>query len=128
MDVSIIAACLSAFKPLAANFFGVVSGLTSGEQYGSRYGSRNATNARSQPYVYNGYLKQSERRETQSYAMGKMVSDDAKVASSFEQRGFADGTASYGPGKRRGSSAAESDENVLLSHKGVMRITDAWIF
>ena len=95
--------CLPTLKPLAANFFGVVSALTSGERYGPRYGSRYCSNAPSRPHISNSYMKHSERIDTQSYMMGEMRNNRTKATSPFEGQGPAESTA------RRGSSAAESD-------------------
>ena len=103
MNVGIVAACLPTLKPLAANFFGVVSALTSGERYGPRYGSRYGSNALSRPHISNSYMKHSERIDTQSYMMGEMRNNRTKATSPFEGQGPAESTA------RRGSSAAESD-------------------
>lgn len=119
MNVGIIAACLPTLKPLAANFFGVVSALTSG---GSRYGSRYGTNAHSRPHVSNGYLQQSERIDNRSYAMDEMDADRTRKETGNElQDNFADSTA------RRGSSAAESDESILYHSKGIMKTTEVRI-
>ena len=129
MNVGIIAACLPTLKPLAANFFGVVSALTSGERYGSRYGSRHTRNARSRLHISNGYLKQSERSEIQSYSMGELKNDAArlKAAGLHEHQVFADGKRLHEQGQRRGSSAADSDESILHHHTGIMRTTEVRI-
>jgi len=117
MNVGIIAACLPTLKPLAANFFGVVSALTSGSQYGSRYGS----NAPSRPHISNGYMKHSERSDKQSYVMGEMKNIRTKSRDQFEGQSPAQNTA------RRGSSAALSDEGILHHDKGIMRTTEVRI-
>jgi hypothetical protein len=120
MNVGIIAACLPTLKPLASNFYGAVSALTSGERYGSRYGSGHLTNDRTRPYVSDGYMKHNERSGTHSYPMDDM----RKPGSPFEPQDFAGGATAYGTSKRRGSSAADSDESILPQQKGIMRTTE----
>ncbi|KAF3042042.1 hypothetical protein E8E11_002324 [Didymella keratinophila] len=115
MNIGIIAACLPTLKPLAANFFGVVSALTF--EYGSRYGS----NAPSRPHISNGYMKHSERSDTQSYVMGEMKNTRTKAMDPFEGQSPAQSTA------RGGSSAAQSDESILHHDKGIMRTTEVRI-
>lgn len=128
MNVGIIAACLPTLKPLVAGFLGAVSALTSGERYGSRY----ANTGQSRPYVSNGYLKQSERSGTQSYAMDDMKNPSqssnsrSNPPSPYEEE-YKDGVIAYGSHKRRGSRAAESDESILPLHKGIMRTTEVQV-
>jgi hypothetical protein len=121
MNVGIIAACLPTLKPLAANFFGVVSALTSGEKYSSRYRSRYGSNAPSRPHISNGYMKHSERIDTQSYMMGEMRNTRTKATRPFEGQRPAESAA------RRGSSAAESDESIFRHDKSIMKTTEVRI-
>ena len=127
MNVGIIAACLPTLKPLVAGFLGAVSALTSGERYGSRY----ANTGQSRPYVSNGYLKQSERSGTQSYAMDDIKTNNtgnsrSNPGSPYEEE-YKDGVIAYGSRQRRGSRAAESDESILALHKGIMRTTEVQV-
>jgi hypothetical protein len=121
MNTGIMAACLPTLKPLAADFFGVVSALTSGDRYGSRYGS----NGPSRANVSRGYLKQQEQSGTRSFAMGNVKNEHYRSQHDKELDGDYDGT--YQSPTRRGSIAGGSEESVEPLHKGIMRTTEVQI-
>ena len=120
MNTGIIAACLPTLKPLAADFFGVVSALTSGDRYGSRY----ASNGPSRVNASKGYLKQQDRSGTQSFAMGNVKSNNNRSQHDKDLDPDFDETYNH---TRRGSVAGGSQESVEPLHKGIMRTTEVQI-
>jgi hypothetical protein len=124
MNVGIIAACLPTLKPLAADFFGVVSALTSGE----RYGSRGHTKERSRLPVSTGYLRQSEPSGIISYNMDDLKGTASRaILERPHTEIYGTGTDAYKVHGRRGSRGGESDESNLLSQKGIIRTTEVEI-
>jgi hypothetical protein len=113
-----MAACLPTLKPLAADFFGVVSALTSGDRYGSRFGS----NGPSRVNASRGYLKQQEQSGTRSFAMGNVRNEHYRSQHDKEL----DGDYEQSP-TSRGSVAGGSEESVEPLHKGIMRTTEVQV-
>lgn len=121
MHVGIIAACLPTLKPLFANFFGQLRTLTKGRTSGGNTGNSGI----SKPFKSNGYVKQEDSRNGNSYAMKNMsegsgsrsrdpYGDDVLLGKETYNVNAAGGGARLG---RVRSQAGESDESIL-SHDG----------
>jgi hypothetical protein len=124
MNTGIIAACLPTLKPLAADFFGVVSALTSGDRYGSRY----ASNGPSRANASKGYLRQQDRSGTQSFAMGNVGNVRNEMHRSHNDKDLDGGyDETYGDRTRRGSVSGGSQESVEPLHKGIMKTTEVQV-
>ncbi|OAL54457.1 hypothetical protein IQ07DRAFT_558600 [Pyrenochaeta sp. DS3sAY3a] len=121
MHVGIIAACLPTLKPLFANFFGQLRTLTKGRTSGNTGGNSGI----STPFKSNGYVKQEDSRNGNSYALKNMSEGSASRSRDPYGDDVLLGKETYnvnaaGGGGRLGrvrSQAGESDESIL-SHDG----------
>lgn len=113
MHVGIIAACLPTLKPLFANFFGQIRTLTKGR-------TANTGSGISTPFKSNGYMKQEDSRNGNSYAMKNMSESSQSQSRDPYDEDVILGKDTYnvkaaGGGRlnRMRSQAGESDESIL---------------
>src|SRR5690349_8240360 len=111
MHIGILAACLPTLKPLFASFFGQIRTFTKGRSTGS--------GGLSAPYKSNGYVKQNDIRDQNSFAMKNLSGGSQSQSRSPYDEDVVLGkdlytvTTSGGRIGRRQSCAGESDESIL---------------